>query len=111
MKLICGQRSKTGLPALADRGLRGGETGDGHTEWAAGNIVQTDPVAELHAHGVAAVLAADAAVQLRTNLLALLHSHLHQGTDAGLIQLGEGVVLEDLGVVVGVQELACVVMN
>ena len=66
-------------------------------------------MAELHAHGVAAVLAADAAVQLRTNLLALLHSHLHQGTDAGLIQLGEGVVLEDLGVVVGVQELACVV--
>ena len=51
------------LALFADGSLGGSQTGDGDTEGRAGNIVQTNPVAELHAHRVAAVLTADAAVE------------------------------------------------
>ena len=66
-------------------------------------------MAELDGHGVAAVLTADAVVQLITGSLGLGNGHLHKLADTVLIQLGEGIVLVDLGLVVGVQELACIV--
>ena len=47
-----------------DGSLCGSEAGDGHAERAAGDIVQADLVAELDGHGVAAVLAADAEVNV-----------------------------------------------
>ena len=99
---------RLGLPSF-DSSLSGGQSGDGHAEGRAGDVVQANLVAELNAHGIAAVLAADAVVQLSAGGLALGDSHLHQLADAGLVQLGEGIVLIDLGIVVGGQELACIV--
>ena len=84
--------------------LRGGEAGDGDTERGAGHIVQTHAVAELHAGGVAAVLAADAEVQVRARRAAELAGHVHELTDAGLVELGERVVLVDLLVIVRVED-------
>ncbi len=97
------------LLAFFDSSLSGSQTSDGHTEGAAGHIVQADLVAELDGHGVAAVLAADTVVQILAGSLCLGDSHLHQHANAGLIQLSKGIVLEDLGIIVSVQELACVV--
>ena len=64
---------------------------------------------ELHAGGVAAVLAADAQVHVGTGGLAQLHGHLHQLAHALLVHVGEGIGLVDLLVVVVAEELAGVV--
>ena len=66
-------------------------------------------MAELHGGGVAALLAADAQLDVRAGLAAQLAGHLHQTAHAHLIQLGEGIGLVDLPVVVAGQELAGVV--
>ena len=50
-------------PSTFDSSLGGGEAGDGYTEGRAGDVVQADTMAELNAHGVAAVLTADTAVE------------------------------------------------
>lgn len=92
-----------------DRSLSGGESCDGNTERAAGNVAQTDVVAELHGGGVAALLAADAQLDVRAGLTAKFGSHLDEAADAGLIQLGERIGLVDLAVIVGSEELARVV--
>ena len=52
------------------------------------------------------MLAADAQVQVGVGAAAQLGSHLNQLANAGLVQLGEGIVLVDLAVVVSAQELA-----
>ena len=97
------------LAGVLDGGLGGSQTGDGHTEGRAGDVVQSHIVAELHGGGVAAVLAADAQVQISAGLTAQLGGHLHQLAHASLVQLGEGIALVDLLVVVSAQELAGVV--
>ena len=94
---------------LSDSSLCSGQTRDRHTERRAGHIVQTDLVAELYGAGVTAVLTADTAVQLGTGSFTVLHSHLHQLANSVTIQLGEGIVLKDLGVIVSVQELTGVI--
>ena len=66
-------------------------------------------MAELDGHGNAAVLAADAVVQLTAGGLGLGDGHLHQHADTGLVQLGEGSVLVDLACVVSIQELTGIV--
>ena len=88
-----------------DRSLSSSQTSDRHTEGRAGHVVQANLVAELNGDGVAAVLAADAVVQLLAGRLGLGDSHLHQLTNAVLIQLSEGIVLVDLRIVVSGQEL------
>ena len=55
------------------------------------------------------MLAADAQVNVGVGGAAHLGGHVHQLANTGLVQLGEGIVLVDLLVVVGVQELAGVV--
>ena len=49
------------------------------------------------------MLAADAQVQVRVGGAAQLSGHLHQLAHALLVQLGEGIVLVDLLVIVGTQ--------
>ena len=94
------------LAGVLDGSLSGSQAGDGHAEGGAGDIVQAHIVAELHGGGVAAVLAADAQLQVGAGLAAQLAGHFHQTAHAGLIQTGEGIALVDLVGVVGVQELA-----
>src|SRR5699024_3939160 len=93
------------FPRIFERSLRGGQTGDGHTEGRAADVVQADVVAELDRRGVAAVLAADAQTQVGTGGAAVGGSHLDQAADADLIQVLERIALVDLAVVVGAQEL------
>ena len=90
-------------------GLRGAQAGDGHPEGAAGDVVQADFVAEFDGGGIAAVLAADAAMQLRIGALAQLHGHFHQLANAHGVQTGEGIGFIDLVGIIGGQELAGVV--
>ena len=66
-------------------------------------------MAELDGRRIAAVFAADAAVKLGICALAEFYSHIHELADAGGIELGEGVELVDLVLVIRGQELACIV--
>ena len=74
------------LLGVLDCSLCGGQTGDGHTEGGAGHIVQTHAVAELHAGGVAAVLAADAQMDVGAGGAAQLAGHIHQLAEADVEQ-------------------------
>ena len=85
------------------------EACDRHAEGRAGDIIKADIVAELDRARVAAVLTADTAVELRVDGLAERNGHLHELADAVLIKLCERIVLKDLGVIVSVEELACIV--
>ena len=66
-------------------------------------------MAEFDRGRVAALLAADAELDVRAGLTAQLRRHLDEAADACLIELGERVGFVDLAVVVGRKELARVV--
>ena len=66
-------------------------------------------MAEFDRGRVAALLAADAELDVRAGLTAQLRRHLDEAADACLIKLGERVGFVDLAVVVGRNELARVV--
>ena len=97
------------LLGSVDGCLRSGEAGNGYTEGAAGDIVQANLVAEFYGRGIAAVLTADTDVQLGVVGTAESAGHVHQLAHTGLVQLCKGIILENLGIVVGIQELACIV--
>src|SRR5688572_30161891 len=61
-------------------------------------------MAELDGVRIAAVLAADAELDARAGLRALLDRDLHELADAGLVDRGERVLLEDLGLLVRSEE-------
>ena len=86
-----------------------GQPGNGHPEGAAGYIAQADLMAELYRNRIAAVLAADADVHIRTDRLTQAAGHFHETAHALLIQLGKGIRLVDLAVIIGIQELARIV--
>ena len=94
---------------IADGRLRCRQARDRHAEGRAGNVGQADAVAELHGGRIAAVLAADAQLDVGAGLTAEIGCHLDQLADADLVEAGEGIVLVDLLVVVSAQELAGVV--
>ena len=97
------------LSGIFDSSLSSSQTGDRHTEGRAADVVQTDVVAELHARGIAAVLAADAQTQIGAGLTTVVGSHLDQLADADLIQMLERIALVDLVLVVCAQELGSVI--
>ena len=97
------------VPLGLDGSLSGSQTGDGYTEGGAGYVIQTDLVAELNGGRIAAVLAADAQMDVGTGAAAQFCSHAYQTAYTMYVQLGEGVKLVDLVVVVGIQELASVI--
>src|ERR1035437_2845398 len=97
-----------GLVATDGR-LRGGQAGDGDAERRAGHVVHAHAVAELHRARLAAVLAADADFQVRVGLAAAIDRHLHQLADTFLVEDGEGIVGEDLAILVVLLELRIVV--
>src|SRR4029077_8948062 len=79
-------------PLLLERRLGRGETGDGHTERRAGHVVHAHAVAELHRGRLAAVLPADADLQLGPRSPAELDRQLDELADAFLIEHLERVV-------------------
>ena len=92
-----------------DSSLSSSKTSDRYTEGRAGYVVKSNAVAELNGRGISAVLTADTNVEVLVNRTSKGNCHVHKLTNTGGIELSEGIVLEDLGVVVSVQELAGVV--
>src|SRR5688572_31014000 len=76
--------------------MRGGQSGDGDAEGGAADVVEADRVAELDRLRVAAVFAADAALEVRVRLAAELHAHADQLPDAAEVDRLERVALEQL---------------
>ena len=97
------------LLLVLDRGLRSGKSCDGDAERAAGDVRQANLVAEFDRGRVAALLAADAKLDVRAGLTAQFRCHLDKAANAGLVQLGERIGLIDLTVIVGGKELTGVV--
>src|SRR5262249_49603232 len=78
------------------RRLGGGEAGDGDALRRTADVVEADARAELHARRLAAMLAADADLQVRTLRPALRGAHLHQFADAFLIDRLERIAGDDV---------------
>ena len=97
------------LPGVGNGGLGSGQTRDGHAEGGTGHIVQADIVAEHDRGGVAAVLAADAKVKGGVRGAAPAGGVGNQSAYAMLVQTGEGIALENLLLIIGVQELARII--
>ena len=66
-------------------------------EGRAGDVVEADLVAELDGLRIAAVLAADADLEVGARVASLGGGHLHQLPDASLVERGERILLEDAG--------------
>ena len=97
------------MALFADGSLSGGQTRNRNAVRRAGNIVHAAGLEEVDGRRIAAVFAADAQMQVGAGGTAQLGGHLHQLAHAHLIQLGEGIVLVDLLIIVSAQELAGVV--
>src|SRR3984957_6034149 len=80
---------------LAERRLRRCKARDRHAERRAGNVVEPDLVAERDRSRVAAVLAADAELELRAYLAAALGRDPHQFADAIAIDRDERIDRQD----------------
>ena len=91
------------------RGLRGGQPCGEQPEGRAGDVVESDFVAELDGFRIAAMFAADADLQVGPGVASLGSGHLDEDTDASLVEGGEGVLLEDALLDVGRQEVVDVV--
>ena len=84
------------LCALLFQGrLRRCQPGRQQTEGRAGDVVEADLVAELDGLRIAAMLAADAHLEVGAGVASLGRGHLHQLPNARLIEGGEGILLED----------------
>lgn len=99
------QQIKRLILLVLDRGLGGGEAGDGDAEGAAGDVGQADLVAECDGRRIAALLAADAELDVRAGLAAELRCHLDEAADACLVELGERIGLVDLAGIAGLAKL------
>src|SRR5688572_33050278 len=90
---------------LGQHALGRREARDRDTVGRAADIVQAGAVAELNRLGVAAVLAADADLEVAAGGAAALRADLHQLAHALLVERHEGVVGEDPALDVARQEL------
>ena len=79
-----------------DSGLSSSQTCDGHAERRAAHVVQAGLVEEADRSGVAAMFAADAALQVGALATATLHTEFHQLTDTFLVEGVERVGGDDL---------------
>ena len=86
---------------VRERRLRRRQPRHRHAEGRAAHVVEPDLVEELDRRRVAAVLAADAELEVRLRRAALRHRDLHQLADAGLVDRRERVLLHDLVLGVG----------
>src|SRR5690606_20510629 len=75
--------------------LRRRQTGDRHPIRRATDVVEADSMAEIDTGGIAAVLSADAHLQVGAAAASLLHAHPDQFADALLVNGLERVLLQD----------------
>src|SRR5688572_26819767 len=93
----------------AERRLCRCELGDGDAVGRAGDVIQSDLGAEVDGGRVAAMLAADAELELGAGLAAALGGDLHQFADTFRVDADEGILLEDALPLVGRDEARGVV--
>ena len=77
------------------------QTCDGHTVGRAGYVVEADSVAEFDRRGIAAVFAADTAMDIVASSVAKLNCHFHQFTNTGGIETSKRIGFVNLCTVVG----------
>src|SRR5947207_14791325 len=80
---------------LAERGLRRGEPRDRHAERRARHVVEPDLVAEHDRSRIAAVLAADADLEVPAHLAAALDADPNQRADAIAVDRPERIARQD----------------
>src|SRR6202012_774682 len=80
------------------------EPRDRHAIGRARDVVETDVVAEGDGGGIAAMLAANADLEVRPRLAAALHADLDELADSFAINRDEGIDLEDALGDVGTEE-------
>ena len=78
--------------ARLERRLRGGKPRDGDSERRRADVVQPHLVEEMDRRGVAAVLAADAELEVLARLPPSLDADAHQIADALHVDRGEGIL-------------------
>src|SRR6185437_16001409 len=83
-----------GAVRLFERSLRSREARERDAVGRAAHVVEPDAVAELHRRRLAAVLAADAELDVRLRLPPPLHRDPHQVADTVLVEHLERVALE-----------------
>src|SRR3954470_10651277 len=89
----CSLRFACGL--LAERGLRRRQPRDRHAERRARHVVEPDLMAERDRSGIAAVLAADADLEVLADLAAALDADPHQRADAVAVDRDERIAGQD----------------
>ena len=94
---------------LLDGSLRSGKAGNRDAEGAAADVAQSHPVAELHAVRITAVFAANAQLDVWTGRAALGNGGGDELAHTRLVERGERVLLEDLVLRVGHEEVAHVI--
>src|SRR5690606_19467759 len=85
-------------------GLGGGEAGDRHARGRAAHVVEADLVEELDRGGVAAVLAANAELQVLAGGAATFGGDRNQLADAFLVDAGERILGHDFQILVGLED-------
>src|SRR5277367_1547553 len=101
LRLACG--------ALAERGLCCGEPRDRHAIGRARDVIEADLVAERHRSRIAAMLAADADLEIGPRLAAARDADLDQFADAVAIDRDERIDLQNSLGDVGAEESGGVV--
>src|SRR5580692_1739946 len=90
--------------ALAERGLRRGKPCDRHAVGRARDVIEADLVAERNGGGIAAMLAADADLEIGPRLAAARNPDLHKLADAVAIDRDERIDLQNSLSDVGAEE-------
>ena len=81
---------------LLERSLGCGQTGNGHAVRRARDIAEAELVAELHGVRITAMFATDAELDVRAGAAALGNCDFHELSNAGCIERGKGILLEDV---------------
>src|SRR5215471_18594999 len=102
--LCAAPRASFRLEGAAERRLRRGEASNRYAIGRAGNVVEPGLVAEEHRRRIAAMLAANAELELGPSLAPALAGDLDQLAHPLRVQRGERIVLEDATLLVLLQE-------
>src|SRR6185437_7093513 len=94
---------------LCKRRLRSREPGDWDAVRRAGNVIQPDLAAESDRSRIAAMLSADAELDIRARRSAPFGGDLHQFADAATVDADERVFGDDPGTLIGLQKTAGIV--
>ena len=103
-KIMNNSRTPSSLDWVADDCLSGGQTSDWDTEWAAGDVVHAEAVAEVDRLWITTVLTTDTDRKVWACDTAIFDGDLHEAADTVLIDCLEWRVLEETPFVVVLEE-------